>query len=273
MADVILVALTRPETAATLLDAAWRLASLIGNAAINVLAPRDPIQVSALAAEMLMNEADSVVALQEHEHERIMALKTAFDRWTADSPDGARMAHWIEASGGAAAMIGERGSRADIIVAAQPDEGDRLARQTFNAALFGTGRPVLMVPPGWSSTVIGRCVAIAWRDEKRAVSALIPALRYLTHPEQVHLLMGVREGAEPPTTPRILLEHGIRAELHVLPIGSQPFGQTLLDKTQQLSADLLVMGAYAHSPLRELILGGVTRYMLTHADLPVLMRH
>jgi nucleotide-binding universal stress UspA family protein len=52
-----------------------------------------------------------------------------------------------------------------------------------------------------------------------------------------------------------------------------PFGKTLLDTAHRLSVDLLVMGAYAHSPLRELILGGVTNYMLAHADVPVLMRH
>ena len=59
----------------------------------------------------------------------------------------------------------------------------------------------------------------------------------------------------------------------MLPIGCGPFGQTLLDEAHRVAADLLVMGAYAHSPLRELLLGGVTRYMLTHADLPILMRH
>jgi nucleotide-binding universal stress UspA family protein len=59
----------------------------------------------------------------------------------------------------------------------------------------------------------------------------------------------------------------------VLPLGSGPFGQTLLHKAHELGADLLVMGAHAHSPLRELILGGVTRFMLGHADLPVLLRH
>jgi nucleotide-binding universal stress UspA family protein len=51
------------------------------------------------------------------------------------------------------------------------------------------------------------------------------------------------------------------------------FGEALLAKAHTLSADLLVMGAYRHSPLRELLLGGVTRYMLGHADLPILMRH
>jgi nucleotide-binding universal stress UspA family protein len=83
----------------------------------------------------------------------------------------------------------------------------------------------------------------------------------------------MRLGARPPTLPQILIDHGIRAELHVLPIGPGAFGQVLLENAHQLGADMLVMGAYAHSPLREALLGGVTRYMLAHADLPVLMRH
>ena len=76
-----------------------------------------------------------------------------------------------------------------------------------------------------------------------------------------------------PQMPAILAEHGIAAELHALPIGAGPFGAALLDKAHELGADMLVMGAYQHSPLRELLLGGVTRHMLAHADLPVLLRH
>ena len=129
-----------------------------------------------------------------------------------------------------------------------------------------------MVPAG-SSATFGRRIGIAWRDEKRAASAVLPALRCLARAEKVHVLLGTREGAEPPVAPRILVEHGIATELDVLPLGRGPFGASLLETAHQLGLDLLVMGAYAHSPLRELILGGVTRYMLTHADIPVLMRH
>ena len=74
--------------------------------------------------------------------------------------------------------------------------------------------------------------------------------------------------------PAILAEHGIAAELHALPIGG--LARSALrccEKAHQLGADVLVMGAYQHSPLRQLLLGGVTRYMLSHADLPVLLRH
>src|SRR6516164_4544010 len=105
------------------------------------------------------------------------------------------------------------------------------------------------------------------------MSVVLPALRWLAGADQVHVLIGVRDRSPRPTIPPVLGEHEISAELHVLPIGSEPFGQTLLNAAHRCSADMLVMGAYAHSPLRELILGGVTRYMLDHAGLPVLMRH
>jgi nucleotide-binding universal stress UspA family protein len=271
MSEVILVLLRRPQRVAILLDAAGRLATLMDEARVNALAIREPVQRTALAAEVLMEEVNPVLDARERERQRVAALRAAFDRWAAGNDVGDAV-RWVEATGSAAAIVEERGRRADIIVAARPAEDDRLARQAFRTALFGTDRPVLMVPSS-ASAGFGCRVAIAWRDERHAVRAVIPALRCLAAAEQVHVLTGVREGAERPSLPRLFLEHGIRADLHVLQIGSGPFGQTLLDKAHQLSADLLVMGAYAHSPMRELILGGVTRHMLAHADLPVLMRH
>ena len=107
----------------------------------------------------------------------------------------------------------------------------------------------------------------------RAAKAVLPALRCLDHAEQVHVLAGMRQGTGPPVLPQILIDHGIRAELHILPIGPGAFGQVLLENAHRLGADMLVMGAYAHSPLREALFGGVTRHVLAHADLPVLMRH
>jgi nucleotide-binding universal stress UspA family protein len=272
MSDVILVVPSTPEAAPGLLRAAARLATLLGSARPKVLAVAEPIHVGALEAEAMFMAADAILAEKRESKARIAALKVVFDDWIMEGGEGASEARWIEAEGSAATIVGERGSRADIIVAGQPAADDWLARQVLRAALFGTDRPVLMVPPGWDEG-LGRCVAIAWRDEKQAARAIIPALRCLAGAEQVHVLIGVRERAERPAMPRIFLEHGIHAELHVLSIGSGPLGQMLLDKAHEVGADLLVMGAYAHSPLRELVFGGVTRYMLAHADLPVLMRH
>ena len=65
----------------------------------------------------------------------------------------------------------------------------------------------------------------------------------------------------------------MRAEQHVLAIGAGPFGQLLLSRAHEAGADMLIMGAYTHGAIREMLLGGITRYVVSHADLPVLMRH
>jgi nucleotide-binding universal stress UspA family protein len=179
-------------------------------------------------------------------------------------PDGADVAAIVEA----------RGSRADFIVIARPaPEDDRATRDAFRAALFRTDRPLLMMPPDGPADTFGVRVAVAWRDDPQTLKALVPALRLLGHTEEVLLLAGVRAGSASPTIPSVLIEHGLPASLHVLAIDSSPFGDLLLGRARDLGADMLIMGAYAHSPLREMLLGGVTRHVLAHAGLPVLMRH
>jgi nucleotide-binding universal stress UspA family protein len=272
MSDVILAVLRRPDAAAGLLTGAGQLARLMQQGHINVLAVRHVAAPGALMAEALMSEADSYLEAEQAEIDRIDALKTAYEAWSAGPGAAGLTSHWTEVDGSPSLIVGEMGSRADIVVCARPVDADHLARQEFSAALFGTDRPVLAVPPG-PAVPIGRRVAIAWRDEKRALRAVIPSLRWLAQAEETHLFIGLRDDTVPPALPSVFVEHGIRPELHVLKIGSGPFGQMLLDKAHDLSIDLLILGAYAHSPLRELILGGVTRYMLAHADLPILIRH
>jgi nucleotide-binding universal stress UspA family protein len=128
------------------------------------------------------------------------------------------------------------------------------------------------VPPG-APTHLGERVAIAWRDDKRTERSVLAALRLLPQARQVHVLAGERPGGPAPAIPAILVEHGINAELHALPIGPGAFGAALLAAAHDVRADMLVMGAYTHSAWRDMIFGGVTRYMLANADLPVLMRH
>jgi nucleotide-binding universal stress UspA family protein len=272
MSEVILVLLRHPEQALNLLRAAGRLAEMVGQARVHALAVREAIQMRPVVDGALMNTPGAIMKAEAQERRRVERLKATFDGWTGNAREPATEADWLEADGDTATTIAERGSRADVIVSEQPPEKDPIARQTFRAALLGTDRPVLMMPSD-AGTSFGARVAIAWRDEKRTVRAVIPALRWLASAEQVHVLIGVREGAAQPRMSAILQEHGIGAHLHVLPIGPAPFGHTLLQKSRELGADLLVMGAYVHSPLRGLILGGVTQYMLTYADLPVLMRH
>jgi nucleotide-binding universal stress UspA family protein len=273
MADVILVVLSTPERTSSLLDAAASLARLLGPANITALAIDAPLDFRPLSMEPLFPEAVHGLAASGHDPDRIPSLKAAFDHWTTTTQAAGVACRWHEAVGDEALIVEEKGRRADFIVTARPDpRDDRGARQAFHAALLATERPVLVVPPV-PAAPIGRRIAIAWRDDRRAVKALVPSLRFLAQAEAVLVLAGVRAGKPRPDLPTALVEHGINPSLQVLPIGDGPFGQVLLNAAHDFDADLLIMGAYAHSPLREMILGGVTRYMLKHADLPVLMRH
>jgi nucleotide-binding universal stress UspA family protein len=273
MADVILAMLGRRETARHVLDAAHGLAMLIGRAGVVAVTVRVPPSGHPLAAEALMAEVGDDATARERDRERAASLKTIFEAWADDARQAGIAAQWTEAAGAANVAVEQRGRRADFIVAAQPtDDDDMPTRRGFQAALLHTERPVLVVPAAGSAQ-FGRRVAIAWRDDGRAVKAVIPALRLLAGAEQIHVLAGVRGGAALPGVPAVFADHGIAAHLHILPIGEAPFGRTLLGRLHELGADMLVMGAYAHTRLREMIFGGLTRYILEHADIPVLMRH
>ena len=233
MPEVILVVSGRPERRDGLVAAAHRLAALAGAGRVRLLTLGPP------AGGAPDVPVDSL-------------------------PAGADVVAEVEA----------RGSRADFVVVAQPaPDDDRATRDAFRTALFRTERPVLMVPPGGPFGTFGRRVAIAWRDDAGTMKALVPAIPLLAGAEKVHLLAGVRAGAATPAIPPVLVEHGVPATLHVLAIDSSPFGELVLGRARELGADLLVMGAYAHGALRDMLLGGMTRTILARADLPVLLRH
>ncbi|HEY2619500.1 MAG TPA: universal stress protein [Acetobacteraceae bacterium] len=272
MPGVILVVLDHPAAAGALLAAARRLAEHCGAARINALVVRAPPETMISPSEEVLTAAREAT-LRAAEAGRAAQLRAVFDTWAAGLPSGSLDSDWIDLDGIAEMLVEDRGRRADFLVIELPTRRDYgTSWHALRAALFATDRPVLVVPAHCSAD-FGRRVAIAWRDDERATKAVLAGLRCLTRAEAVFVLAGMRAGAMAPEPPRILAEHGVAAELQVLTVGSGPFGATLLRKAHQLGADMLIMGAYQHSALREFLLGGVTRYMLGHADLPVLLRH
>jgi nucleotide-binding universal stress UspA family protein len=269
MAGVILTVLDQPTVADALLGASYCLARLCQAKRINALLTRTPPEaLLALSEEVLTAQREA--ELRDVEATRAKAVREVFDEWAAALPPGLAT-DWIDTDGIAELIVEERGRRADWIVIERPHDYGT-SWQALRAALFTTDRPVLLVPSDCTAE-FGRRVAIAWRDDERATKAVLAAVRCLARCERVYVLAGTRGGTPQPQVPAILLEHGIAAELHVLKIREAPFGATLLRKAHELGADMLVMGAYQHSPLRELLLGGVTRHVMNHADLPVLLRH
>jgi nucleotide-binding universal stress UspA family protein len=123
-------------------------------------------------------------------------------------------------------------------------------------------------------------VLVAWdgsREAARAVHDALPLLRrarevsvLVADPERLATKIGEKPGAD---LAAHLARHGLPVRVEVVKSGGRPLGEILLAQVEEERADLLVMGGYAHARLRELVLGGTTRHVLTHASVPVLLSH
>ena len=271
MANVVLALLTNTQTAPDILAAADRLAVLLGGARIEALVVRAPPISTILVTEEILSRADEQ-KIRFQEADRAGALRRIFNARLAQSGRTPEPS-WIDEEGITEILVKNYGQRADYIVTGRPDApADHSEHEALYAALFDTDRPVLMIPPG-TKMDFGENVAIAWRDDKFTLNALLAALRCLPPMADLHVLMGRRPGHTMPKIPDIIAEHGFVATGHELPVGKNVFGEQLLTTAHALHADMLVMGAFVHSAWHNMLFGGVTKHILLHSDIPVLMRH
>lgn len=271
MTELFLIVPAEPEAAPGLFEAARVVAGKVRPVRADILMVRRPPTALFVPSDEVIG-AEQFMLLRELEAERAAEVRQVFDSWAASGGSANLDCHWVEVEGLPSEEIARRSDKADLILVGRPSSksGDA-AHQTVRAALFESHRPVLVVPPG-PPAAFGRRIAIAWKDDGRAAKALIPALRYFGDAEDIRVVAGYRD-QEPRAVPEPIAARGANATLHTLLIGAEPFGQMLLAKLDEIGADLLIMGAYAHSPLHEMLLGGVTRHVLSHAKIPVLMRH
>jgi len=269
VAGVILAVLDEPASAFTLLRAAARLRDLCGAAHLQALALRTPPATTIMPTEEILTERQET-AIRAQETARSHAIGKAVGKWSQES---GQVVGFEDIEAVAAEVIAPQGVAAEYLVIGQsPPHGYGSAWQTIQAALFTSNRPVLIVPPECGAA-FGRRIALAWRDDRRTIRALLAAIPCFTHLEQLFILAGQRQAQPRPEIPPILTEHALHSELRVLPIGPRLFGETLLETAHACEADMLVMGAFVRDPLSRLILGGVTGYLLANSDLPLLMRH
>ncbi len=172
-------------------------------------------------------------------------------------------------------LIAEQGRLHDLVLIPCPAHDDPAEAPMLQAAIMDTGRPILIVPRHAPESV-GRRAAIAWNGSPQATRAVSAALDFLQAAEGVVILTveeGEQRGPSAAELTVYLDAHGIAAEVKILQPSHLPVAETLMLEANASGADLLVMGAYTHSRLRELILGGVTRDILANLDMAVLMMH
>lgn len=215
--------------------------------------------------EQMMETMAGVVA------DRAARARSAFDRLCA--PLGPQVA-WQERTGREPELVAAAGRFADLtVIGRASDSGDGPMAATLDAALFETGRPVLLAPPGAQAGFLH--IAVAWDGSAQASRAVGAGLPFMRRARQVTLLAAAGGDSLAPVErlQPFLERHDIRAVIEGFAPGSLSLGRALLAETQRIGADLLVMGAYGHSRLREMIFGGATREVLAESTAPVLMAH
>ena len=269
----IVAVLTDPATAGACLDAAVIAAAAVPNEEIEAFHPRLRPESLILRTEEVMTERRRahLVAMLDEKSQKVQAALRSWGAQNATAPV------WREVEGNTIAeIVAGRGRSADLIVLVRPTEIE--GREALHAAMFDTGRLLLVVPPPRDAAPLrfGRHIAIAWKASDQAASAVMASIPWLKRAEKVSVLMIGKEA--PPLAAAdealsLLHPHGIAAAPVLLSSGNEDIGEKLLHIAHDCGADSLVMGAYRHNRIIEMILGGVTRYMLQEAKIPLFMLH
>ena len=148
---------------------------------------------------------------------------------------------------------------------------------TAETVVFGSGRPTLLVPQDLPPSQYQH-VMIAWDGSRVATRAVADALNFLRLAKTVTIAVVTDEKALPDENPGMKLagyldRHGIGAVVSLVHTQRRPIAQTLQDHAREIGADMMVMGAFGHSRMRDFVMGGATTGILRDLKLPVLLSH
>jgi nucleotide-binding universal stress UspA family protein len=176
-------------------------------------------------------------------------------------------------------LFGSIARRFDLSVVAQGTPDNAISEtRVIEGALFESGRPVIVVPYIHQAGFTLDRVMACWDGSRAAARAVADAMPLLSRATSVDLVMVEEDRAKSDEMPgadmaQHLARHGLKVALVRIPRGDLEVEEALLNHAADTAADLIVMGGYGHSRMREFILGGVTRGMLESMTVPTLMSH
>lgn len=225
--------------------------------------------------------ASNLPKLQARDAEHLAAARRQFERERGDGPSPLS---WAEL--GATPVSGafaDQALFADLVVLGQHDARDadsnNVPADLVATTVIGSGKPALVVPFAGDFTSVGREVLIAWKPTRESARAVASALPVLRRAAKVHVATGDENDLKALAAEGgldlvgFLRGHGIEPNVHLHAVGAEAVGESLLSLVADLGVDLLVMGCYGHSRMREWALGGVTRTVLQSMTVPVWMSH
>lgn len=224
-----------------------------------------------------VEKAADDMAVKAHEHAKTMAEREGVSLVSYGEATELPSIAFHQTKGPVLSVLQEESQLTDLIVCAKPTPG--LGTDMGNVLpdlLIGSRRPFLITPEA-APEQIGRHVVIAWNGGSEAASAVRQARGFLPVAEKIEVVIvsddeknGRAEIARPIA---YLAYHGIKAEARVITGKARGSGETLMAYAEEQGADLLIMGAYGRSRVREFIFGGATRKVLQEAKMPVFMAH
>jgi nucleotide-binding universal stress UspA family protein len=220
--------------------------------------------------------------IEVQREENAKAARVAVDRFEAATRAAGVSAETrlLDASmAGASDLFGRIARRFDIAVVGQA-HGEQGASEELliEGALFGSGRPVIIVPHTHTRPMVLDRIMVCWDGSRPASRAIGDAVPLLERAKSIEIVVvtGERDKSGEITgtnMKRHLARHGITTEIKRVAAGNVGVQGAILTYAADCGADFIVMGAYGHSRLREFILGGVTRSILKSMPVPVLMSH
>ena len=245
----------------------------------------DSRDVAPLAGEGLSGAMieEMMSATEKESGDRAHAVRSMFERFVARQNVPVQEAHaglghasasFASVTGREEDIVAQQARLADLTVVPHPDAGEDVSSSdALHAVLFDSGRPVLISPQTATATV-GTRVCLAWNGTAESAASALAAMPWMQKADGVRILAAdgyQRRGPAAPELQAYLSLHGINADIVVFQPVRNSVGAGLLDAARQFGCDMLSMGAYSHSRLRQLILGGVTRHVLENSNLPVMM--
>lgn len=277
----VTVHLDNENTAPALLRAAGQVATehnahLVG---VCILKPLD-LYVSRIAESTLSKEL--LPLLYKDQLDSIERLKQLFSKET-DNQNYASEWRFIDNKiDSIFDLLMQQAAVTDLLVLSRQSERANSSdnNNILEKALIDSPVPVLMVPGDYEGNTVGRHIIAGWSTDSTSSKAIHSALPLLQSAEQVwiHRITSEKKDNELKNSmdielANILDRHGVRTELSIGSENRQNAGESLLEEAKLRGADTIVAGAFGHSRVRELILGGATKYLLKNSHLPMLMHH
>jgi nucleotide-binding universal stress UspA family protein len=256
------------------------------NAHVTALHVRvDSRDVAPLAGEGLSGAMieEMMSATEKESSDRAHAVRTMFERFVAQQnvrvgearlDDNEASASFASVTGREEDLVAQQARLADLTVVPHPEAGEDVSSSdALHAVLFDSGRPVLIAPQVAPAT-IGTRICIGWNGTAESAAAVLAAIPWMQRAEAVRILASdeyQRRGPAARDLVDYLELHGIHPDTATFRAIDREVGAGLLAAAREFGTDMISMGAYSHSRLRQLILGGVTRHVLEKSAVPVMM--